>query len=88
MFVERLWRSIKYEEVGADWIMEGDMMSAITRSATVTTMETTISKSLPADIPLIDDESTAPKHFRWVVRPGTPLELDGPAGTHFRLEAA
>jgi hypothetical protein len=78
--------------IGSDWIMEGDLTSAIARTATLSTTtpgsSQSMTESIPDEVQLIDDEPTAPKHFRWVVRPGTSLDLDGPAGTHFHAEAS
>ncbi len=78
--------------IGSDWIMEGYLTSSIARTATLSMTvpgsSQSLTQSIPAEVQLIDDEPTVPKHFRWVVRPGTSLDLAGPAGTHFHAEAS
>lgn len=71
---------------GPDWVLEGDLSSTISRSETASISGMTLTKTLPTDVSLIDDESTQPRHFHWVVRPGSRLELQGPAGAEFILE--
>jgi hypothetical protein len=80
------------QRVGGDWVLEGAMVSSISRSETVTLLDSpgqraTISETVPPDAQLINDEATGSQQFRWVVQRGEPLELAGPLGSKFRLEA-
>ncbi len=76
--------------VGSEWILEGDLTSAIARTATLTVttlgLSQTFTHSIPAEVALIDDELVRPKHFRWAIHPGTSLDVDGPTGIHFHAE--
>lgn len=84
--IVKVWLNYTSERVGTDWVITGELAATVSRSATVSAMGTSISRSIPPEVALIDDEPTQPQHFRWTARVGESIELQGPVGVKFRLE--
>lgn len=68
---------------GNDWIIEGNMTTAISRSESAENGNMVFSRSIPDDVPLLDGAPIQKEHFRWNANIGANLELSGPGGVKF-----
>ncbi|HEY1399382.1 hypothetical protein [Roseateles sp.] len=75
---------------GNTWVLEGEAISSAQRSAEVRDEiggQQRLKKSIPDDVPVVEDEPAKTVPFRWVVDAKKPLVLNGVVGSGFTLSA-